>query len=120
MTEPFLARLPKGEDLLDALTQAFRDRLITKASFSLIGAVSRAVLGYYDPVSRGTRIRSSKVPLRLCHASEMCLKEKAKSLSTPMPSSARRISIVSVAILCRVRQSSLRNSMEFLYLGRFP
>ena len=51
MTEPFLARLPKGEDLLDALTQVFRDRRVTKASFSLIGAVTRAVVSYYDHFS---------------------------------------------------------------------
>jgi predicted DNA-binding protein with PD1-like motif len=65
MTEPFLARLPKGEDLLDALTQAFRDRLITKASFSLIGAVSRAVLGYYDPVSREYKEQEFQGPLEV-------------------------------------------------------
>lgn len=49
MKEPFLLPLPMGDDLLDALTRAFRDRSIRKAAFNVIGAVSHAVLGYYDP-----------------------------------------------------------------------
>ncbi len=48
MTEPFLARLPKGKDLLEAMAREFEKRSVTKASFSLIGAVTKAVLGYYD------------------------------------------------------------------------
>jgi predicted DNA-binding protein with PD1-like motif len=48
MDGPFLARLPKGEDLMNAITRQFRERLIRKAAFTVIGAVSRATLGYYD------------------------------------------------------------------------
>ncbi|MEJ2718402.1 MAG: DUF296 domain-containing protein, partial [Deltaproteobacteria bacterium] len=61
----FLARLPMGEDLLDTVTQVFRDRRVSKASFSLIGAVSRAVLAYYDPVSREYRDREFQGPLEV-------------------------------------------------------
>lgn len=48
MDGPFLARLPKGDDLLEAITREFRERLIRKGAFSAIGAVTRATLGYYD------------------------------------------------------------------------
>ncbi len=52
MIEPFLLRLSMGDDLLDAITRAFRDRSVRKAAFNVIGAVSHAVLGYYDPKIR--------------------------------------------------------------------
>ncbi|HMK36379.1 MAG TPA: PPC domain-containing DNA-binding protein [Desulfomonilaceae bacterium] len=48
MAEPFLVRLPKGEDLVEAITRVFRERSIRKAAFNVIGAVTRATLGYYD------------------------------------------------------------------------
>lgn len=50
--EPFLARLSMGEDLLEAITEAFRKRSIPKASFSVIGAVTSAVVALYDPSTR--------------------------------------------------------------------
>jgi predicted DNA-binding protein with PD1-like motif len=52
MKEPFLARLPKGDDLLEAITREFRERSIPKAAFNVIGAVTLAALGYYDTQTR--------------------------------------------------------------------
>jgi hypothetical protein len=48
MPEPFLVGLPEDDDLLEAITRTFREREIRKAAFSLIGAVKRGALGYYD------------------------------------------------------------------------
>ena len=48
MEEPFMARLPKGDDLLEAITRVFRERSISKAAFNVIGAVEGAVVGFYD------------------------------------------------------------------------
>ena len=55
MDDSFLARLPIGEDLLDSITHEFTKRMIWKADFSVIGAVTSAVLGYYDPETREYR-----------------------------------------------------------------
>jgi uncharacterized protein len=55
MDEPFVARLPKGDDLLEAVTRVFRDRSISKAAFNVIGAVDRAVVGFYDTKARQYR-----------------------------------------------------------------
>jgi uncharacterized protein len=52
MQEPFVARLPMGADLLDAIAQAFRERSVPKAGFSLIGAVTHAVVAFYDMQAR--------------------------------------------------------------------
>jgi predicted DNA-binding protein with PD1-like motif len=52
MEGTFLIRLPSGDDLLDAITDAFRERSIRKAAFNVIGAVSAGVLGYYDHDAR--------------------------------------------------------------------
>lgn len=49
--EPFLARLPMEDDLVEAITKSFIDRNIRKGAFNVIGALSKCVLGYYD-VSR--------------------------------------------------------------------
>jgi len=48
MTESFLCRLPAGEDLLESITKVFRERELRKAAFNVIGAVTGAVLAYYD------------------------------------------------------------------------
>jgi uncharacterized protein len=48
----FLARLPKGEDVLKAITEEFRSRSIKTGSFSLIGAVTKVVIGFYDAIER--------------------------------------------------------------------
>ncbi|HTY24100.1 MAG TPA: PPC domain-containing DNA-binding protein [Desulfomonilaceae bacterium] len=55
MEQPFVARLPKGEDLLEAITKVFQERSIRKATFNVIGAVTRGVLGYYDQNARQYR-----------------------------------------------------------------
>lgn len=52
MSEPFMKRLPKGSDLLEAITAEFKARSVTKGTFTLIGALSHAVLGYYDQAAR--------------------------------------------------------------------
>jgi uncharacterized protein len=52
MQEPFMVRLPMGEDLLDAIKKAFQERSIRKASFNVIGAVTQCVLAYYDGQAR--------------------------------------------------------------------
>lgn len=65
MEEPFLARLPMEEDLLEAVTGVFRERSVRKAGFNLIGAVRKAVLGYYDPDSREYRSKEFQGPLEV-------------------------------------------------------
>ncbi len=52
MADSFLVRLPKGADLLAAITSAFNERSIMKAAFTVIGAVDRAVIAFYDPKTR--------------------------------------------------------------------
>ena len=52
MNEAFVCRLPAGEDLLEALTSEFQNRHIQKAAYSVIGAVTSAVIAFYDPVKR--------------------------------------------------------------------
>lgn len=52
MEESFLVRLPKGADLLESITRAFQDRSIKKGALNLVGAVDKAVIGYYDSHSR--------------------------------------------------------------------
>lgn len=47
MIEPFLLRLPKGQDLLAALKTACVERGVTKAHLQVIGALECAKLGYY-------------------------------------------------------------------------
>jgi uncharacterized protein len=49
MGQQFLARLPKGLDLLDAITDEFRSRSVRSGAFNLIGALTKAVIGFYDP-----------------------------------------------------------------------
>jgi uncharacterized protein len=60
MNEAFLARLPKGDDLLAALTGVFQHRRMRKAGFTVIGALDGCVLGFYDPIGR--RYESTEVP----------------------------------------------------------
>jgi len=52
MEEPFLVRLPRDQDLLTSITRAFQERSIKKAGFTVIGAVTKAALAYYDLASR--------------------------------------------------------------------
>ncbi|MFH0957183.1 MAG: DUF296 domain-containing protein [Pseudomonadota bacterium] len=52
MGKNFLARLPKGEDMLKAITEEFRSRSIKNGSFILIGALTKVVVGFYDPTGR--------------------------------------------------------------------
>jgi uncharacterized protein len=65
MKEPFLARLPKGDDLLEAITREFLERSIPKAAFNVIGAVALAALGYYDPQTRRYVNREFEGPLEI-------------------------------------------------------
>jgi uncharacterized protein len=50
--DAFLTRLPTGADLLDAIKKECESRSIQKGGFYLIGALSRAVLGFYDQEKR--------------------------------------------------------------------
>ena len=52
MQDSFLVRLPKGADLLDSITAACRQHGIRKGSFTLIGALTHCVMGYYDQAAR--------------------------------------------------------------------
>ena len=47
MTTPLMGRLPKGADLLEALTALCEETNITKAQLQCIGALEGATLGYY-------------------------------------------------------------------------
>ncbi|WP_029894542.1 PPC domain-containing DNA-binding protein [Desulfohalovibrio reitneri] len=50
--EPFLVRLPKEADMLEAIADVCRERGVNKAFMSCIGAVEKAVLGYYHQDER--------------------------------------------------------------------
>ncbi|MFZ5866148.1 MAG: PPC domain-containing DNA-binding protein [Thermodesulfobacteriota bacterium] len=52
MPEPFLVRLPTGGDLLESIAEAFRRRSIRKGAFTVIGAVTDSVIGYFDHKTR--------------------------------------------------------------------
>lgn len=52
MNDSLLVRLPKGEDLLAALGTICLEKNITKGHVSLIGALEKAVLGYYPQDTR--------------------------------------------------------------------
>lgn len=65
MSESFLARLPMGSDLLDAITDEFRKREIPKAGFTLIGALTEAEIGYYHMAERKYVNRKFQGPLEI-------------------------------------------------------
>ncbi len=65
MEKSFLARLPKGDDLLEAITRVFRERSTSKAGFNVIGAVDRAVVGFYDTRARQYRNLDFEGPLEI-------------------------------------------------------
>lgn len=65
MDTGFLARLPKGADLLESLTNEFKARSFSKGCFSLIGALDKAVMGFYDPVARVYNYREFEGPLEI-------------------------------------------------------
>ena len=48
----FMGRLPQGADLLEALTQACVAQGITAGEVRAIGALTKAVLGYYNQQNR--------------------------------------------------------------------
>jgi predicted DNA-binding protein with PD1-like motif len=50
--DPFLVRLPTDADLLEALAAEAAKRNITTASIQVIGALEKAVLGYYHQQSQ--------------------------------------------------------------------
>ncbi len=65
MSESFLARLPMGADLLEAITNEFKKRSISKAGFTLIGALTEAEIGYYDMSERKYEFRKFEGPLEI-------------------------------------------------------
>jgi predicted DNA-binding protein with PD1-like motif len=48
----FLERLPSDADLCDAIRNAFLAADIKTGTFTAVGAVKRAVIGYYDQTAR--------------------------------------------------------------------
>ena len=48
----FLARLDHGADIIGQITDLAKEKEIETGFFSVIGALSRAELGYYDQVSQ--------------------------------------------------------------------
>jgi uncharacterized protein len=68
MEESFLARLPKGADLLSAITEEFRKRSIRRGRFVAIGAVERAVLAFYDQAAKqyGSREFNEQLEIVSC------------------------------------------------------
>lgn len=75
-TQPVLVRLPKGADLVAALTDACATRGITKGAIQVIGALERATLGYYLQDER--RYVSFDLPEHcevLCGAGNVSLKD---------------------------------------------
>jgi len=58
MEKPFLCRLPKQADLLQALTKTFAERGIDAGSFFLLGAVTSATIGFYDLDKREYEVRT--------------------------------------------------------------
>jgi len=65
MNETLLTRLPKGEDLVGALTAVFQEQGMRKAGFTVIGALDHCVLGYYDPIGRQYHSREFPGPLEI-------------------------------------------------------
>jgi uncharacterized protein len=57
MGDSFLVGLRRGEDLLGALNSLFRSRGTTNAAFNVIGVVSHAILGFFDPSIRQYRTK---------------------------------------------------------------
>lgn len=58
MAVPFLCRLPKQADLLQALTSEFSQRGVESGSFIVIGAVTSATMGFYDLHKREYEVKS--------------------------------------------------------------
>lgn len=56
-----------GTDLLDSIQTEFSNRGMSKAHFSLIGAVTSAVLGYYDQVARKYMLREFEGHFEIVH-----------------------------------------------------
>lgn len=52
MNDSLLVRLPKGEDLLASLVAVCLEKNIAKGHVSLVGALEKAVLGYYPQDTR--------------------------------------------------------------------
>ncbi|MBU0514795.1 MAG: DNA-binding protein [Proteobacteria bacterium] len=50
-----LFRLPRGDDLIEALTAYCRDQAVTHAVINGLGVTSRTVLGYFDRATKGYR-----------------------------------------------------------------
>ena len=58
MEGPFLCRLPKQADLLQALTSEFSQRGVETGSFFVIGAVTSATMGFYNVFMREYEVKS--------------------------------------------------------------
>lgn len=64
----FVMRLEKGRDLLEQLTDYCNRRSIDAAQVTIIGAVTRATLGFYDQEGREYGRRVVDEPMEIIHA----------------------------------------------------
>jgi len=61
----YMGRLAHGADLLEELTNICRERGLRVGRIEAIGAVSRAVIGYYDQGGREYRYNSLDQPMEI-------------------------------------------------------
>ena len=61
-----MERLPHNSDLLEVMTEIARRENITSGGLMAIGAVRRAVLGYYDQEHREYRETKLDEPMEIC------------------------------------------------------
>jgi predicted DNA-binding protein with PD1-like motif len=64
-----LARLDHGEDIIAQITGLAQEELIEMGAFSVIGALSRAEIGYYDQSSHEYQKISVDRPVELANCS---------------------------------------------------
>ncbi|MFX1563838.1 MAG: PPC domain-containing DNA-binding protein [Promethearchaeota archaeon] len=58
VNELIVARLDAGDDILLSIKQVATEHAVTAGMFSLIGAVDRVKIGFYDPNKRKYKTRS--------------------------------------------------------------
>lgn len=63
----FMGRLSHGDDLLEALNKVCQEHHICLGSVAAIGAVQKAVLGYYDQTARVYKMIALDRPMEIVH-----------------------------------------------------
>ncbi|OWZ83806.1 PPC domain-containing DNA-binding protein [Natranaerobius trueperi] len=64
----FMGRLPKGKDLLSSIEEAARNQNVITGRVEVIGAVEKAVIGFYDKKERSYKSISLDKPLEIIQA----------------------------------------------------